>query len=94
MRWLIHWFTRLFQRHSPCDVPQEHDFGGAIGKLPVMQSPQFIRLHVFADGRIQLEGRFVPLQDLESELNSAYRPGAVVFYSRENPGEVSMVLPL
>lgn len=87
------WLSRLLGRHSPPEVPREHDFGGAIGKLPMMPSPQFIRLYVFADGRIELEGRAVQLQDLEAGLRSAYQPGAVVFYSRENPGEDSTVAP-
>ena len=63
----------MFQRRSFPDVPHEHDFGGAIGKLPVMQSPQLIRLHVFDDDRIELEGRIVSLQDLEAELKYAHQ---------------------
>jgi hypothetical protein len=83
--------ARLFQRRSGRDAPQVHDFGGAIGRLPMIRSPELLRLNVFADGRIELGERPVGLEDLEAELKSAYRPGAVVFYSRENPGEVSQV---
>jgi hypothetical protein len=38
------WLARLFRRLSGRDAPQFHDFGGAIGKLPVLQSLDFIRL--------------------------------------------------
>jgi hypothetical protein len=85
------WLARLFRRRSGRDAPQVHDFGGAIGKLPMIRSPELLRLNVFADGRIELEGRPVRLEDLEAALKSAYRPGAIVFYSRENPGEDSQV---
>lgn len=89
----MRWLDRLFGRRPPANAPRKHDFGSVIGKLPVMPLPQFIRLHVFADGRIELEGRAVQLQNLEAELQSAHRPGAVVFYSRVNPSEDSAVAP-
>jgi hypothetical protein len=83
------WLTRFLRWLAPGSAPREHDFGGAIGKLPLLQPSKFIRLHVTADGRIQLDDRPVPIGDLERELTAAYRPGAVVSYSRENPGEDS-----
>jgi hypothetical protein len=85
------WLARLFRRRSGRDEPQVHDFRAAIGQLPMIRSPELLRLNVFADGRIELEERPVRLEDPEAELKSAYRPGAVVFYSRENLGEVSQV---
>jgi hypothetical protein len=87
------WLDRLFWWRSRRDSTQFHDFGGAIGKLPVVQSPDFIRLEVFADGRIELEGRLKRPEHLEVALKvmSVYRPTAIVFYSRENPEEDSQV---
>jgi hypothetical protein len=85
------WLAQLFRRRIDRDVPQAHDFGGAIGKVPVINPPQSVCLHVFADGRIKLQERLVRLEDLEAELRSVHRPGGVVFYSRENPEEDSEV---
>jgi hypothetical protein len=85
------WVARLFRRLSKPDATRWQDFGGAIGKLPVLQSPDFIRLEVFADGRIELEGRPVRIEDLEVALKvkSLYLPNPIVFYNRENPQEGS-----
>jgi hypothetical protein len=85
------WLARLFRRRTGRDAPQVHDFGRAIGKLPVIQSPEFLRLNVYADGRIELEEQAVRLEDLETALKSAYRSGAIVLYARENPAEDSQV---
>jgi hypothetical protein len=85
------WLARLYGRLSRPDAPQVHDFGGAIGKLPIREAPELFRLHVFADGRIELDERPVRLENLEAELHSAYWPGAVVYYTRDNPSEDSQV---
>lgn len=74
------WLHRLFGRHSSGSPPPEHDFGGAVGKLPLIQPSRIIRLHVTADDRVELEGQAVTLSELEDELASAYQPGAVVYY--------------
>lgn len=83
------WLARLFRWIPGRDAPQFHDFGGAIGKLPMLQSAEFIRLEVFADGRIELEGRPVSIENLKTSLavESVCRPSAIVYYSRENPSE-------
>jgi hypothetical protein len=85
------WLARLIRRRSGRDAPHVHDFGGAIGNLPMIRSPEPLRLDVFTDGRIELDERPLRIEDLEAVLKSAYRPGAVVFCSCENPGEVSQV---
>jgi hypothetical protein len=84
------WLSRLFRWFSPglagdrrqdqaaprMAAPRMHDFGGAIGALPMVKPTRFLFLHVTADA-----------------LKSAYQPGAVVYYSRENPGCFSPVAP-
>jgi hypothetical protein len=48
---------------------------------------------VFADGRIELDGRPVRIENLKLALSvaSVCRPCAIAHYSRENPWEVSRV---
>jgi hypothetical protein len=96
------WLSRLFRWFSPGlagdrrqvqAAPRMHDFGGAIGALPMVKPTRFLFLHVTADGRILLDNQPVPLTELEAALKSAYQPGAVVYYSRENPGCFSPVAP-
>ena len=89
----MRWFDRVTGWLLPRRVQREHDFGGAIGKLPYVEFAQHVRLHVTADDRVFLDDRAVPLTDLERELRAVCRPGVVVHYSRENPAEVSAVAP-
>jgi hypothetical protein len=86
-------FARLFRRISRRDAPHVHNLDGEIGRFPVFQSAEFIRLVVLADGRIELEGRPVRIENLNASLalESVYRPSPIVFYSRENPCEDSQV---
>ena len=83
------YLTQLLRRLTCRSKPRDTEASSVIGGLPLIQPSAIIRVHVTADGRIQLEDRFVTIEDLERKLTAAFRPDAVVSYSRDNPEEDS-----
>ena len=64
-----------------------HDFGGAIGAVPILENPHIVRLHVTTSGQITLDDSPVCLDDLAESLRAIRRVNTVVHYSRDNPEE-------
>jgi hypothetical protein len=79
-------------REASVNPEQSHELAGAPGKSSLPPPPpRQIRLHVTADGLIRLDDRPVDLPNLEAALRSAYQPGEMVYYSRDNPSEDSTI---
>jgi hypothetical protein len=83
------WFSRWFGKQPTRTAATTPNVERKPAEPPAASAPVPIRLHVFADNRIELNGRTVPFANLNGELKAASCPNCIVLYSRDAPNEDS-----